>query len=291
MDATHTLLGGAIDYAGLFPPAQLGMGEAVANYAAYRRSADAWALGRFVVPANRIDELDTAYRALPDAARAKAWPLSVLAGPHLDHDLAQLRALDGNALRVESLEIRASTLDEIEETGAAIANAYDTYVEIPLDDDPAKLVGGIGKAGLRAKMRTGGTSADAFPTPGMVTQFIARCLAAGVPFKATAGLHHLRTGAYRLTYDPESDTGRMFGYLNLLAATAVLRDGAGEGDAERVLLETEPEALRVEKEAVVWRDRRIGGEALTALRRDGLTSFGSCSFREPLDELRGIGLA
>jgi hypothetical protein len=83
----------------------------------------------------------------------------------------------------------------------------------------------------------------------------------------------------------------MFGYLNLLASVAVLRDGAGERDAERVLLETEPEALRVEQEAVVWRDRRIGGEALTALRRDGLTSFGSCSFREPLDELRGIGLA
>ena len=291
MDATHTLLGGAIDYAGLFPPAQLGMGEAVANYAAYRRSADAWALGRVVVPANRIDELETAYRALPDDARAKAWPLSVLAGPHLDHDLAQLRELDGNALHVESLEIRASTLAEIEEIGAAIGNAYDTYVEIPLDDDPAKLVGGISRAGLRGKMRTGGTSADAFPTPDMVTEFIARCLDAGVPFKATAGLHHLRTGAYRLTYDPESDTGRMFGYLNLLASVAVLRDGAGERDAERVLLETEPEALRVDKEAVVWRDRRIGGEALTALRRDGLTSFGSCSFREPLDELRGIGLA
>ncbi len=49
-DALRPLLSGLIDYAGLFPPAAVSMADAVANYAAYRTSADAWALGRFVLP-------------------------------------------------------------------------------------------------------------------------------------------------------------------------------------------------------------------------------------------------
>lgn len=291
MDATHTLLGGAIDYAGLFPPAQLGMGESVANYAAYRRSADAWALGRFVVPANRIAELDAAHRALPDDARSGAWPLSVLAGPHLDDDLAALRELDADALRVESLEIRASTADEIQEIGAATGRAYETYVEIPIDEDPNPLIRSLDAAGLRAKMRTGGTTAGAFPSPEAVTRFIARCLEAGVPFKATAGLHHPRTGAYRLSYDGHAETGRMFGYLNLFAAVGLLRDRGSVSDAERALLDADPGAVRIERDALVWRDRRFAPAELAGVRREALTSFGSCSFREPLDELPGAARA
>ncbi|MDF2772824.1 MAG: hypothetical protein K0S86_2319, partial [Geminicoccaceae bacterium] len=57
------LLRDAVDYAGLFPPAQLDMPGAVAEYAAYLASADAWALGRFVVPAARLDEMAATARA------------------------------------------------------------------------------------------------------------------------------------------------------------------------------------------------------------------------------------
>jgi hypothetical protein len=287
MDATHTLLGGAIDYAGLFPPAQLGMRDAVANYTAYRQSRDAWALGRFVVPANRILELDAAYRELPVGDRSGAWPLSVLAGPHLADDLALIDRLDPSAQRAESLEIRAASPDEIAEIGVAVGADYETYVEVPLDGDVTTLVQAIGAAGLRAKMRTGGVTAASFPAAATVARFIAACLAAGMPFKATAGLHHARTGAYRLTYDPDSATARMFGYLNLFAAVALLREGASTSDAERALLDAEPNAFHLERQAVIWRDHRIEASALAALRCDSLTSFGSCSFRQPLDELRG----
>jgi hypothetical protein len=56
----RTLLAHAIDYAGLFPPAQLDMPGAVAEYESYLASSDAWALGRFVVPAARLRELAAA---------------------------------------------------------------------------------------------------------------------------------------------------------------------------------------------------------------------------------------
>ena len=57
---THTLIAGLIDYAGLFPPASLSMKAAVKEYARRRQSPEAWLLGRFVVPADRLEEFDIA---------------------------------------------------------------------------------------------------------------------------------------------------------------------------------------------------------------------------------------
>src|SRR5262245_38924762 len=55
--ALRALLGGIIDYAGLFPPAQLPLEEAIRNYARYRTEPESWMLGRFVIPATRLKEL------------------------------------------------------------------------------------------------------------------------------------------------------------------------------------------------------------------------------------------
>ena len=81
MSALQALLRESIDYAGLFPPAALGMREAVENYAAYRAGPDAWALGRFVVPAARLGELETAAaELLPRAAGLAPWRIAALLG-------------------------------------------------------------------------------------------------------------------------------------------------------------------------------------------------------------------
>src|SRR5437660_12910682 len=53
----RALLGGIIDYAGLFPPAKLPLDQAIQRYAKYRRLDDRWMLGRFVIPAVRLGEL------------------------------------------------------------------------------------------------------------------------------------------------------------------------------------------------------------------------------------------
>ena len=54
----RALLSGVVDYAGLFPPAQLPLDQAIRNYARYRQEADAWMLGRFVIPVSRLLEWD-----------------------------------------------------------------------------------------------------------------------------------------------------------------------------------------------------------------------------------------
>jgi hypothetical protein len=199
--------------------------------------------------------------------------------------MSAVRALEGSALRPEAIEIRAQSPEEIAAIASEVRTGYEVYVEIPLDGDVPGLVRQIAAAGLRAKMRTGGVTAGAFPPPEQIARFIAACVAADIPFKATAGLHHARRGAYRLTYESGAAEAPMFGYLNVLGAAALLSEGGTEAEAVQLLLEDSPLALRVEKDGIGWRDWWLRSEALAAARRDGMMAFGSCSFTEPLDDV------
>ena len=78
--SARALLEGLVDYAGLFPPAALSMEDAVAEYARWRRSPEAWMLGRFVLPAARLRDLARDADAhLPEPGAGEPWRLSALA--------------------------------------------------------------------------------------------------------------------------------------------------------------------------------------------------------------------
>jgi len=298
--ALRVLLARAIDYAGLFPPAQLDMPGAVAEYASYLASNDEWALGRFVVPAARLGELAAAASdTLPEPSRdlQPARRSSVVLGPDLAADVRVMDAFCAGEARnpdawwggVDSVELRASTPDAIREAMRVVPGRYERYVEIPISGDVAPLVRTIREAGAYAKVRTGGTSADAFPASENVVRFLVACLREEVPFKATAGLHHPLRGDYPLTYEPGSACGRMYGFLNVFLATAFLASGLDAADARRLLEENDPAAVRLGSSAVSWRGNRLPVDRLAA-SRSFLKSFGSCSFREPIDDLTALGL-
>src|SRR5216683_631476 len=99
MSALRALLTGLIDYAGLFPPSALDMPAAVRNYAAYRLSEHAWALGRFVVPLARLKEFEQA------AADRRDWKLSVLGSP--------VPTLQTSASKIDTIELKAADAAEI----------------------------------------------------------------------------------------------------------------------------------------------------------------------------------
>ncbi len=284
MSALRALLQGTIDYAGLFPPAGLGMAEAVANYAAYRAGSDAWALGRFVFPAARAGEFRGEAGRHTDAA---GWPLAVLIGADPGADLA---ALGAAGIATDTVEGKADSADGVTRLIEAIPPRTQAYVEIPIHRDPAPLIAAIGRAGGRAKLRTGGVTADAFPAAGDLVRFIRGCLDAGVPFKATAGLHHPLRAEYRLTYQPDSQCGTMFGFLNLHLATALMADGLDDADAELLLEERDRAAIGFDGAGAEWRGRRVDLAGITEARERGIVSFGSCSFTEPVGDLRSLGL-
>jgi len=293
----HHLLAASIDYAGLFPPAALDMATAVRQYAEYRAGSDAWALGRFVVPAARLGELEREAAALAPRYPAESWRLSVLLG---SGDVQELEALGefncrhaaegAAAFSADVVEVRADSVEAIDRLFAGMPRWAQAYVEIPLGRDPAPLVAAIARHGGRAKARTGGVTADAFPSAAEVARFLRACTAAAVPFKATAGLHHPLRAEYRLTYAPDSATGTMFGFLNLFLAAALLRRGLDDAGVAGLLEERSANAFRLSEEGIEWRGQRLDRPALEEARTRGMVAFGSCSFTEPLEDLRKLGL-
>ncbi len=298
MDAVHVLLHGSIDYAGLFPPAGLDMASAVRNYAEYHEGPDAWALGRFVVPAARLGELEAARSDLPPARRsAVPWRLAALVG---SAPLEEFRALgelnsrpaadDAPAVAAEVVEVRAESVEAMQRVMPIMPRYLQAYVEIPIDRDPGELVRAIARLGARAKVRTGGVTPEAFPQASDLVRFLRVCAAAKVPFKATAGLHHPLRDSYRLTYAPNSPTATMFGFLNLILAAGFVRTGMADADLARLLEDGSVEAFRFGPDGVSWEGRQLDREALRRTRQDGIISFGSCSFTEPISDLRSLGL-
>jgi hypothetical protein len=288
----RALLAHLVDYAGLFPPAGLAMSDAVANHAAYRESPDAWMLGRFVVPVTRLDELAT--EAMPFAGgRPTPWTLAALAGADLAADAARITAFNAahaGRLLVDVVEVKASSPEVIQAAARSAPPGATLYLEIPIAHDPRPLVAAIARAGARAKVRTGGVTADAFPSAAQVARVIDRCARAGVPFKATAGLHHPLRGEHRLTYAADAPRGVMFGFLNLFAAAAFSHGGMDEPTVCRLLEERDSAALRFTHDSLRWREHAIAHDRLAETRASLAIAFGSCSFREPIDDLHQLGL-
>jgi hypothetical protein len=293
----RALLQNAIDYAGLFPPTSLDMATAVANYRDYLAGDDRWALGRFIVPASRLDEFGR--EAGPALATAlHPWRLSALIGADAGKDLGRVQTFNDRAAppndarhpRIDAIELRAPSVSAIEALPPALGDQFETYVEIPLASDMRPLIRAIGRARLRAKVRTGGITADAIPAVHDVLRFLRACVEEHVPFKATAGLHHPLWASYRLTYEPDSPSASMFGFLNVFLTAAFLVSGGTDADAIELLTEGDAGSIHVEDDGVRWRDRALTRAHLEAARLLAIASFGSCSFREPIEELRALHL-
>jgi hypothetical protein len=111
-----------------------------------------------------------------------------------------------------------------------------------------------------------------------------------VPFKATAGLHHPVRSVHRLTYQPDSPSATMHGFLNVFLAAAFLRVGMDLQLAVELMNEQLASAFHFDSDGLLWREHRLGLDDISAARRDFAISFGSCSFTEPVDDLRMLGL-
>jgi hypothetical protein len=274
------------------------MSAAAANYAAYREGEAAWALGRFVVPAARLSEFENAAATLLPARPAGGpWRLAALLGADPAGDARAIAefncrhaATGAGAVEADVVEARAGDVNAIKSLLGRMPEYLEAYVEIPVDRDPALLVRAIAEYGGRAKIRTGGVTPESFPSAAAIARFIAACVKAGVPFKATAGLHHPLRAVYPFTYAPDSPRGTMFGFLNLFLAAAFMAHGLDSTAAVPLLEESDPSSLRIAEDAVEWRGHRLGAGDIAAVRGHTIVSFGSCSFTEPLGDLATLGL-
>lgn len=293
-ESARALLAGLVDYAGLFPPAALTMDEALSEYARWRRSSEAFMLGRFVVPAARLVELGRAADAhLPEPGTGEPWRLSALVGADPHTDAALVEAFnDSRAGRavVDTVELKAASPAQTGEALAALPPGLVAFVEVRLDEPLDAMLATLKRRGARAKIRTGGVVPEAIPDPSDVARFIAACAAADVPWKATAGLHHPLRSERALGYETTSPRGVMHGFLNVFAAAVFARAGASLAKLDAVLREQDGAAFRLDDEGLRWRELHAATSAVAATRRDFAGSFGSCSFAEPVADLRALGV-
>jgi len=304
MQSVRALTTGLIDYAGLFPPSNVSMAEAVRNYASYRASGDAWMLARLVVPTARLDEFEAEARErLPTGAGAEPWRISALlppAGdPSLDDAVEQLVAFNGahsdataGLAVVDAVEFRGEDAAAIEASVDAVPAEIRCFVELPGDRDPRGLIAAVKGADASAKIRCGGVSADLIPPAADVARFIHACASSRTPFKATAGLHHPLRAEQNLTYESDPPRGVMHGFLNVLiaAACAMHNDGLRAGDLLPILEASDAGAFGFGETGVVAMGHELSSEQLAACREHLFISIGSCSFDEPREDLRGLGL-
>lgn len=281
MTATECLLSGLIDYAGLYPPAGLDMRTAVLNYLEYRGGAHADALGRFIVDVSRFDDLREAA-----GDELSAMRLSAIA-PAGDFSAVERAREDG--FPIECIETKATDPASIARIQSALSLQMDCYCEIPLSPVSSAMLDALKIAGLRAKLRMGGVTAEAFPAADSIVTTLQQLIARGVAFKATAGLHHPVRSRHKLTYSSDSAAALMHGFVNLLAAVAILRHGGPAADALRAINEQETHAFRISADEFGWREFDWTVSELHSMRRECFVGFGSCSFAEPIADLEAMG--
>ncbi|HEY6446005.1 MAG TPA: hypothetical protein VIY53_06070 [Acidobacteriaceae bacterium] len=291
--ALQSLLTGLIDYAGLFPPAGLGMDAAVRNYGSYVDGEHAWMLGRFIVPATRLEEYAEAVRNA--GMDASAWSLSVLASAADADVVARFNtgADESGASglgSIDALEIKAAGAREIQDAAQAFGGNSQLYFETPPEKWPS-LLQATAVAKARAKIRTGGEVPGAIPEESRVLEFLRIASERRLAFKATAGLHHPLRGMQRLTYKPDSPTGVMHGFLNVFCAAALLWHEPGQRqEAAWMLSERDADAITMD-EAMTWHNSGVmlTAEQIHVAREQFCIGFGSCSFTEPIEDLRKLG--
>ena len=301
--AFRELLANSIDYAGLFPPASLPLEAALRNQATYVRSREAGMLGAFVLPVTQFDAV-TPFAAQFDAKH----PLRISAlGTRSDgaddfrkqlgeivRAISALASRHGERVRVEQVEMPlppdadADLFRDAE--NMLISTGCHAFWEAPLAGALAAIYA-IARHRVRHsalkfgfKLRTGGTVAEAFPTPTQVAQILVAAAKDNVPMKFTAGLHH------PLRHFSKSVNARMHGFLNVLGAGLLAREHNWDVPQTTSMLADEDSAsFRFFDAGFTWRDWRITTDRIVG-QRHFITSFGSCSFDEPREDLRALHL-
>ena len=297
----RALLDQAIDYAGMFPPCDLPLEPALQNQASYVRSPEAWILNGFVLPVGQFNAA-TKFVSQFDPSH----PLRVAAlGPKTANADTFLAALVNAATAIRSFSrsdvdlVSVSHLemflpDDVD--SASLKEASAIVGELPVfwealperaEQTIASIAGNNSDentARFGYKLRTGGVTADAFPTSAQIACALVTAATHQLPIKFTAGLHHpIRQ------FRDELKT-KMHGFLNVLGAAVLAAEHQWNADQAVTMLEDEdPLSLSFTDDFFAWRDWKIDTERLQ-YPRQFVKSFGSCSFDEPRDDLRALGL-
>ena len=293
LSSLKILLSSIVDYAGLFPPAKLDLQEAIANYVQYRQTHNRWLLGNFIIPVSRLTELQTLLinRPLNNTITSK-FSLSVILSEDWESEIKQIKIFNNiSQFEIASVEFKPLSVAEIERAIDYLSDEIESFFEISLAADFITYLKTLQGTKASAKIRLGGLTAEAFPSADRLCQFIFASAEAGVPFKATAGLHHVLPGKYTVSHESNSFITSMQGFLNLsILAALVYWQKLTRQEALAVLQESFHRSFQFQEKNIVCQNHHLNLAEIQQARQHFFRSFGSCSFQEPLDELKELQL-
>lgn len=299
LTSLQLLLTSIVDYAGLFPPAQLSLLEAMTIYDRAQTSPHAGMLDRFVIPVSRLGELDHALTELAgDRQGFSPWSLSVILSQNWAAELAQIHPISEwigekseRRLTIAAWEIAPLAPTEILQVCQHLPSGVPTFFELPFQVELEPYFNALHQTKAAAKLRTGGVTTVAFPDSHQLSHHILALAEAGIPFKATAGLHHPLRSQQCLTDQSDSPVATMHGFLNVAILAAFAHQQNISLDEAVALLETsELTQFHFTHTDLSWRDRSLSVSEIIHSRQQFFRSFGSCAFQDPLTDLQAMGL-
>jgi len=299
----RVLLTHSVDYAGLFPPATLGLETALKNYATYLRSSDAWMLSSFVLPIEKfadaawfISEFDQNHPLRISALGQKTTNVIEFL-EELRTAVKGIREFTGeydNVVVIDQLEmpfppgIERETLSKMREV---LGNVRVRSFWEASPQDAERTISLLAEHNSRAtgepfsfKLRTGGVAPDAFPSSTQIAKTLIAGVRQGVAMKFTAGLHH----PIRMFRDEVN--AKMHGFLNVFGAGVLAIEHGWDERQTGIMLEDENVySFHFDGTVFGWREWKISSDKIEKHRRF-VTSFGSCSFDEPRQDLHQLKL-
>jgi hypothetical protein len=292
MTASFTnFMTGLIDYAGMFPPANLDIAAAVTNYSGYLENNNGWMLGRCIIPVTQ----------LPGVVLRPGFRFSVIVSHDtVQEELDQLGRFKGCVEMVETRVVeetvspaRCSELLKRLKTSLSKIGFQDAHLFVESENVAAAalVIAAVNNSSrgenfkhVGFKLRCGGIKNQAYPSPERVSEIISTCCSHDIPIKFTAGLHHPLSN-----HSPE--TGILqYGFINIFAAALLFWNGnISRNEIVECLSDETVGNFHFTRDHFSWRDKAISSGEIQRLRRSRVISFGSCSFSEPVEGLSALG--
>ena len=277
---------GIMDYAGLFPPANLDMASALANYQSHLSGPQGWILDKFLLTWEQLEQCP------PDRTLSLCLVINDNHPLELAHyaisknrpdALDQVHAIE---TRVRPQETPATWVRALEEMAKKMNKTLPPIFLEPSAPDPSlEFIHALStvKRVVGLKFRCGGPALEDVPPPDFMAKTIHACAHHKRPIKFTAGLHHPFS-------NPENKAPH-YGFINVFTAAilAFSKDLAPD-DIQSCLTDSNPENFTFTPTHLTWEEHSISETKIFFFRQTRVRGFGSCSFDIPVADLSAMNL-
>ena len=310
-----SFMDGLIDYAGLFPPAKLNLHDTLVNMLRGQKFTEFWMISSLVLPVNQLDNLIS---TLVDLGETDAFfPISFVAS-RAESETVFFDTLNTDIKRIKEFfelhpnfsakafeialppsichsENRDNLSLFVKDTASILIEAkLNPFIEVSAGEHwlssmhiAVTAIAEINKNSAEKasfKIRCGGIKPEMMPPSENVAHTILYCKEKGISLKATAGLHH------PLKHFNDDLGGLMHGFINVFgsAILAKVNDFSFE-TLVQMLNDEKPDSFIFSENTLSWKNYSVTSEEIKKYR-SFITSYGSCSFDEPIEDLQTLKL-